>query len=74
MAEAVACFIERLHQQYPGLRISPVAPYEDEDFALEVVVPKDRDIEEVEEACHRECIDLEDRYGVYLLAQVKRAD
>ena len=70
LAEAVAYFIERLHEHYSGIRIRAIAPYEDEEFTLEILVPSGINIEEVEEFSLRECINIEDRYNVYLLARV----
>jgi len=74
LAVAVAEFIEPLHQRFSGLRIHPISLYEDEDFALEVLVPQDKDIEAVDQVCHEECIAIEDRYGVYLLVRATRAE
>lgn len=73
VAIAVAQLVERLHRQFQGLRIQPVTRYEDEDFALEVRVPKELPAEQGEEICHKECMDKEDRYDVYILAMVKQA-
>lgn len=73
VAVAVAQLVDRLHRQFQGLRIQPVTRYEDEDFALEVRVPKELPAEHVEEICHKECMDMEDCYDVYILAMVKQA-
>lgn len=70
LTEAVTNFIERLHERFSDIRIRPIAPYEDEEFTLEILVPAGRNIEEVEEFSLRECIYLEDHYDVYLLVKV----
>lgn len=70
LTEAVTHFIERLHECFSGIRIRSIAPYEDEEFALEILVPAGINIEKVEEFSLRECIYLEDHYDVYLLARV----
>ncbi|MBI3354027.1 MAG: hypothetical protein HY034_03960 [Nitrospirae bacterium] len=72
LADAVAELIETLHQKYPGIKTKPVPPVEDEDFTLEVDVPKTFSIEEVEKGCHSECIRLEDKYDIYILPLVTR--
>lgn len=69
LAEAVAHFIERLHERFYDIRIRSIAPYEDEEFALEILVPTGINIEEVEEVSLKECIYLEDHYDVYLLVK-----
>ncbi|MBI5193299.1 MAG: hypothetical protein HZA08_07655 [Nitrospirae bacterium] len=70
LTEAVTYFIERLHEHFSGIRIRTIAPYEDEEFALEILVPTGINIDEVEEFSLRECIYLEDHYDVYLLVRV----
>ena len=70
LAEAVTHFIERLHERFSDIRIRSIAPYEDEEFALEILVPTGVNIEEVEEFSLMECIYLEDHYDVYLLVKV----
>jgi len=72
LAEAVTHFIERLHERFSEIRIRSIAPYEDEEFALEILVPTGVNIEEVEEFSLKECIYLEDHYDVYLLVKVSR--
>lgn len=70
LAEATADLVESLHQKFQDIKTHPVAPYEDEDFAMEVVIPKSYNAEAVEEACNRKCIELEDKYNVYILTRV----
>ena len=70
LREAVTFYIERLHQKFSGIRVRSISPYEDEDFALEILVPAGINREEVEEFSLQECISLEDRFNVYLLTKV----
>jgi len=70
LAEAVAKFVDALHHIYPGIDIRPVSNFEDEDFTFQVAVPRDLSIEEVLDACHKECIKVEDEYDLFILPQV----
>lgn len=72
LTEAVTNFIGRLHERFSDIRIRPIAPYEDEEFALEILVPPAIELEEVEEFSLKECIYIEDHYDVYLLVKVSR--
>ena len=70
LAEAAAKFVDALHHLYSGIKIKPIAGFEDEDFTFEIAVPKDLSIDEVLEACHKECIKVEDEYGLFILPHV----
>ena len=70
LAEAVAKFVDALHHIYPGIDIRPISNFEDEDFAFQIAVPRDLSIEEVLDACHKECIKVEDEYDLFILPQV----
>ena len=70
LAEAVAKFVDALHHIYPGIGIRPVSNFEDEDFTFQIAVPRDLSIEEVLDACHKECIKVEDEYDLFILPQV----
>ncbi len=72
LADAVAELIEALHQKYPGIKTKPILPVEDEDFTIEVEVPPQLSLEEVELESHKECIRLEDKYDIYMLPLVTR--
>jgi len=72
LADAVAELIEALHQKYPGIKTKPVPPVEDEDFTIEIEVPHQLSLEEVELESHKECIRLEDKYDIYILPLVIR--
>ena len=71
LAEAVALFVGRIHHLYPGVRTSPLSRYEDEDFAIEVLIPLDIDKDEARDACLKECIRIEDEHDVYILPRVR---
>jgi hypothetical protein len=73
LAEAAAKFVDALHQMYPGINIKPIAGVEDEDFTFEIAVPRDLSINEVLDACHRECIKVEDEYDLFILPLVIHA-
>jgi len=70
LAEAVAKFVDALHHIYPGIDVRPISNFEDEDFTFQIAVPGDLSIEEVLEACHKECIKVEDEYDLFILPQV----
>ncbi len=70
LAEAVTKFVDALHHIYPGIEIRPVSNYEDEDFTFEITIPKTLSIDEVLEACHKECIKVEDEYDLFILPNV----
>jgi hypothetical protein len=73
VAEAVALFVERIHQLYPGVRTVPISVYEDEDFAIEVFIPPELDKDEARDVCLKECIRIEDEHEVYILPRVHYA-
>ncbi|MCK4486042.1 MAG: hypothetical protein KAU38_04675 [Desulfobacterales bacterium] len=70
LAEAVTKLVDSLHHKYPGIKIKPISNYEDEDFAFEIIIPKDLPIDQVEGACHMECIKTEDEYDLFILPKV----
>lgn len=70
LAEAVTKLIDSLHNKYQGIRVRPISNYEDEDFALEVIVPKVLSLDKVEDTCHKECIKVEDAYDMFILPKV----
>ncbi|MBI3948896.1 MAG: hypothetical protein HY314_00335 [Acidobacteria bacterium] len=73
LAEAVALFVERIHQRYPGVKTAPISVYEDEDFAIEVLIPPELDKGEAHDACLEECIRIEDEHDIYILPRVRHA-
>jgi len=70
LAEAVTKFVDSLHHIYSGIEILPVSNYEDEDFTFEITIPKNLSIDDVLETCHKECIKVEDEYGLFILPNV----
>lgn len=73
LAEAATKFVDSLHHMYPGIKIKPIASFEDEDFTFEIVVPKGLSIDEVQETSHKECIKVEDEYDLFILPHVIHA-
>jgi hypothetical protein len=71
LAEAVALFVERIHQRYPGATTSPLSAYEDEDFAIEVFIPPGVDKDEARDVCLKECIRIEDEHDIYILPRIR---
>ncbi len=59
-----------LEAHFKGIKIKPIAKYEDEDFTFEVIIPKNLPIDQVEETCHMECIKTEDEYDFFILPKV----
>ena len=49
----------------------PISNYEDEDFTVEITIPKDMSIDQVEEMCHIECIKDDIIHRLRRLAQIK---
>ena len=70
LADAVAELIEKLHQNFPGIKTKTAPPLEDEDLAIEIDVPLSFLPDDVEAWCQKECINLEDKYDVYILPLV----
>ncbi len=70
LAEAVTKLVDSLHHKYPGIKVKAISNYEDEDFTIEVTIPKDFLIDQVEETCHMECIKTEDEYDLFILPKV----
>ena len=73
LAEAAAKFVDSLHHMYPGIKIKPIANFEDEDFTFEIAVPKNLSIDEILETSHKECIKVEDEYDLFILPHVIHA-
>ena len=71
LAEAVAVFIAALHQEVPAAVMRPLAPYDDEDFTLEVQIPAEMDWEAVLDVCLRQALAVEDQFGFLIVTRVK---
>ena len=70
LAEAAATFVDALHHIYVNISVRPIASYEDEDLALQVMIPSTLARDQVLDTCHRECLKIEDLYEVFLLPVV----
>ena len=73
LAEAVAIFVEAIHQAFPAVVTRPILPYNDEDFTLEVRIPTEMDRDVVLNACLQQALELEQRFGFVILPRVKAA-
>ena len=71
LAEAVALFIEAIHQAFPAVATRPISPYDDEDFTLEVRIPEGMDRDEVMNACMQQSLEIEEQFGFVILPRVK---
>ena len=68
LAEAVTKMVNSLHSIYPGIKVAPISNYKkDEDFTVEIVIPRDFSIDQVEETCHKKCIKIGDEYDLFIL-------
>lgn len=73
LAEAVAVLIEAIHREVPAASMRPLAPYDDEDFTLEVRIPAGMDRDTVMDFCLRQALAVEDQFGFLILTRVKPA-
>lgn len=73
LAEAVTVLIEAIHREVPAASMRPLAPYDDEDFTLEVRIPAEMDRESVMDVCLRQALAVEDQFGFLILTRVKPA-
>jgi hypothetical protein len=71
LAEAVALFVEAIHQAFPAVVTRPIPPYDDEDFTLEVRIPVGLERDVVLNACLQQALELEQRFGFVILPRVK---
>jgi hypothetical protein len=74
LAEAVAVLVEAIHHDVPGASTRPLAPYDDEDFTLEVRMPAGMDRDTVMDLCIRHALAIEDQFGFLILTRVKVAE
>ena len=70
LAKAVAMVVDSLHRFFKDIRIVPIPNYEDEDFAIEVTIPRALSEDDVLGRCHRECIKAEDEFDVFIFPKV----
>jgi hypothetical protein len=73
LAEAVTVLIEAIHREVPAASMRSLAPYDDEDFTLEVRIPAGLDRETVMDFCLRQALAVEDQFGFLILTRVKPA-
>jgi hypothetical protein len=71
LAEAVAVLVEAIHHDVPTVSTRPLAPYDDEDFTLEVRIPTGMDRDAVMDICIRHALAIEDQFGFLILTRVK---
>ena len=69
----MAVFIEAIHREVPAASMRPLAPYDDEDFTLEVRIPAGLDGDTVMDLCIRQARAVEDQFGFLILTRVKPA-
>jgi hypothetical protein len=74
LAEAVALLVEAIHHDVPTVSTRPIAPYDDEDFTLEVRIPTGIDRDAVMDICIRHALAIEDQFGFLILTRVKVAE
>jgi len=74
LAEAVALLVEAIHHDVPTVSTRPLAPYDDEDFTLEVRIPTGMDRDAVMDICIRHALAIEDQFGFLILTRVKVAE
>ena len=71
LAVAVTRFIADIHRRIPQARVEPMAPYEDEDFTLAVIVSTGTDEEAVLDQCLAASAAIEDEMEIYILPRVR---
>jgi len=74
LAEAVAVLVEAIHHDVPTVSTRPLAPYDDEDFTLEVRIPAGMDRDAVMDICIRHALAIGDQFGFLILTRVKVAE
>ena len=60
LAEAVAILVEAIHHDVPMVSTRPLAPYDDEDFTLEVRIPAGMDRDTGMDTCIRHALAIEE--------------
>jgi hypothetical protein len=73
LAKAAVIFCQKIYQAFPGSSIEPLDQhYSDEDLTLEVQVPAEVDVRHVSDELIRVALDMEDQYGVTMVARAVR--
>ena len=70
LAEAAAKFVDAGSPPLSRDQCQAYCQFEDEDFTFEVAVPRNLSVDEVLDACHKECIKVEDEYDLFILPHV----
>jgi len=66
--------VETIHHDMPGVSTRPLAPYDDEDFTLEVRISAGMERDTVMDLCIRHALVIEDQFGFLILTRVKVAE
>jgi hypothetical protein len=74
LAEVVAVLVEAIHHDVPGVSTRPLAPYDDEDFTLEIWIPAGMDRDAGMDLCIRHALAIEDQFGFLILTRLKVAE
>jgi hypothetical protein len=74
LAEAVVVLVEAIHHDVPTVSTRPLAPYDDEDFTLEVRIRAGMNRDAVMDICIRHALAIEDQFGFLILTRVKVAE
>jgi hypothetical protein len=73
LAKAAVIFCQNIYQAFPGSSIEPLDQhYSDEDLTLEVQIPAEVDVRHVSDELIRMALDMEDQYGVTIVARAVR--
>ena len=75
LADAALRLSQHVHACYPQAVITTLdVPYTDEDLTLEVAVPEQYELREVNDDLIRLCLAIEDDLGITILTQVTRLE
>ena len=67
----MAVLVEAIHHEVPTASTRPLAPYDDEDFTLEVQIPAGMDRDTVMDLCLHQTLMVEDQFGFLSLTRVE---
>lgn len=74
LAKAAICFCQKTYAAFPGSVIELIDQhYSDEDLTLEVQVPAGTEVRQASDELLRISLDVEDQYGVTIIAYAVRA-
>ena len=74
LAKAAILFCQKTHAAFPGAIVEPIDQhYSDEDLTLEIYVPEGTDVRQASDEVLRIALDVEDQYGVTIIAWAARA-